>query len=203
MWYFSVSCQISAYANARPLTSFQCSASLLLKTCKQMNQNQKRKTDKRNLIYNLKCWQLNPKICQKDFIDFWFNSVRLLNHVKVTLSKPFTRGMKSVLSSRIGPMPLLCRCPPFAVWLLQGSKSVWFKSTTRLPPPPLRLNGGVHAKANKRKTNKQTENHPPKNTSNRFTRPYRSSGQGHIVLPIASSAALVHVDKLTSTLWFM
>lgn len=65
----------------------------------------------KQLIYNLKCWQLNPKICPKDFIDFWFNSVRLLNHVKATLSKPFTRGMKSVLSSRIGPMPLLCQCP--------------------------------------------------------------------------------------------
>ena len=68
-------------------------------------------TPPRQLICNLKCWQLNPKICLKDFIDFWFNSVRLLNHVKATLSKPFTHGMKSVLSGRIGPMPLLCWCP--------------------------------------------------------------------------------------------
>lgn len=84
-------------------------------------------------VLNLKCWQLNPKIYLKDFIDFWFNCVRLLNHVKVTLNKPFTREMKSVVSNLIGPMPFLCQCPPFAVWLLQGSNSVWLEWAAWLP----------------------------------------------------------------------
>lgn len=89
----------------------------------------------RKITFNLKCWQLSPKIYPRDFIDLWFNCVRLLNHVKVTLSKPFTRGMKSVVSKRIGPlfMPLLCQCPPFAVWLLQGSNSVWLEQTAGFP----------------------------------------------------------------------
>lgn len=98
------------------------------------------------IIFNLKCWQLNPKIYPKDFIDFWFNCVRLLNHVKVTLSKPFTRGMKSVVSKLIGPMPLLCQCPPFAVRLLQGSNSVWLEWTARFP----------HINAGCKTINKQT-----------------------------------------------
>lgn len=28
----------------------------------------------------------------------------------MTLSKPFTRGMKSLVNKIIGPMPLLCQC---------------------------------------------------------------------------------------------
>lgn len=71
------------------------------------------------IVFNLKCWQLNPKIYLRDFIDFWFNCVRLLNHVKVTMSKPFTLGMKSLVSNLIGPLSclsfvnvphLLCDC---------------------------------------------------------------------------------------------
>lgn len=106
MWYFSVSCQISASPLIGIFSFFLCSAGI-------------------KILFNLKCWQLNPKIYLKDFIDFWFNCVRLLNHVKVTMTKPFTHGMKSVGSNLIGPMPPLCQCPPFAVWLLQGSNSAW------------------------------------------------------------------------------
>lgn len=125
-WYFSVSCQISTLLM---LGHFVFLPSRYPK-----------------IIFNLKCWQLNPKIYPKDFIDFWFNCVRLLNHVKVTLSKPFTRGMKSVVSKLIGPMPLLCQCPPFAVRLLQGSNSVWLERTARFP----------HINAGCKTINKQT-----------------------------------------------
>ncbi len=148
------------------------------------------------IVFNLKCWQLNPKIYPRDFIDFWFNCVRLLNHVKVTLSKPFTRGMKSVVSKLIGPlfMPLLCQCPPFAVWLLQGSNSVWLERTAGFP----------HIVAGCKNINKQKK----KKVENRFTVHWTLYcswtddiwTQGHIVLPVATSAVLVHVDKLTSTL---
>lgn len=94
-----------------------------------------RKKRKKMNTLNLKCWQLNPKIYPRDFIDFWFNCVGLLNHVKATLSEPFTRGMKSAVSDLIGPpfMPLLCQCSPFAVWLLQGSNSVWLEWTAGFP----------------------------------------------------------------------
>ncbi len=40
-------------------------------------------------VFNLKWWQLSPKIYPRDFIDFWFNCVRLLNHVKVTPQQAF------------------------------------------------------------------------------------------------------------------
>lgn len=83
---------------------------------------QKKKKQQQQLVHSLKCWQLNPKIYPKDFIDFWFNCARLLNHVKVTLSKPFTHGMKSVVNKIIGPMPLLCRCLPFCCVIASGQQ---------------------------------------------------------------------------------
>lgn len=111
-WYFSVSCQISA--TAWPWIFF-CVFFLGLVS-------KEKKPQQQQLVPSLKCWQLNPKIYPKDFIDFWFNCARLLNHVKVTLSKPFTRGMKSVVNKIIGPMPLLCRCLPFCCVIASGQQ---------------------------------------------------------------------------------
>lgn len=142
------------------------------------------------IVFKLKCWQLNPKIYPGDFIDFWFNCVRLLNHVKVTLSKPFTRGMKSVISKLIGPLSclsfvnvphLLCDCFRAADSRQQGS-------------PILSRDSKTYRKK--------------KRVQNRFTKHWTQYyswidniwTQGHIVLPAATSAVLVHVDKLTSTL---
>lgn len=132
-WYFSVSCQISAKPK---LGHYSFSVHFFAQS---VSQNKPKKT--KTIVLSLKCWQLNPKIYPKDFIDFWFNCARLLNHVKVMLSKPFTRGMKSVVNKIIGPMPLLCQCLPFfffffflfAVWLLQGSNSIWLEWTVSLP----------------------------------------------------------------------
>lgn len=87
--------------------------------CQKKNKTQQ---EQQQPVPSLKCWQLNPKIYPKDFIDFWFNCARLLNHVKVTLSKPFTRGMKSVVNKIIGPMPLLCRCLPFCCVIASGQQ---------------------------------------------------------------------------------
>lgn len=151
----------------------------------------------RKFVSNLKCWQLNPKIYPRDFIDFWFNCVRLLNHVKVTLSKPFTRGMKSVVSKLIGPpfMPLLCQCPPFAVWLLQGSNSVWLERTAGFPHIMAGCKN-IHKQTNKKKKLKIDS----QSIERYIVAQQITSGHGHNALPVATSAVLVHVDKLTSTL---
>lgn len=130
-----------------------------------------------------------PKNISRRLHDFWFNCVRLLNHVKVTLSKPFTRGMKSVISKLIGPLSclsfvnvphLLCDC---------------FRAADSRVPPYYR---GMQKHKKERK----------KRVQNRFTKHWTLYyswidniwTQGHIVLPAATSAVLVHVDKLTSTL---
>lgn len=150
------------------------------------------------IVFNLKCWQLSPKIYPRDFIDFWFNCVRLLNHVKVTLSKPFTHGMKSVVSKLIGPLslPLLCRCPPFAVRLLQGSNSVWLERTAKFP----HIMAGCKKKTKNPTTISKVEDWFTKHWMLYCSWIDNIWSQGPLVLPAATSPVLVHVDKLTSTL---
>lgn len=138
----------------------------------------------------------------RDFIDSWFNCVRLLNHVKVTLTKPFTRGMKS--AKQLVPSPLscllLCQCSP----------------RPRSPSSPHSLYdcfraaaaGLTHIKEWRHIKKKKTEE-IKKNDGNWFEKQWyrhRSDPISHFVLPAATSAVLVHVDKkerkkkLTSTL---
>lgn len=152
----------------------------------------------RKIVPNLKCWQLSPKIYPRDFIDFWFNCVRLLNHVKVTLSKPFTRGMKSVVSELIGPLSclsfvnvphLLCDC-------FRAATAFWLEWTAGFPPHY----DGVQKHKQQRQKKKRVENRFPKHWTLYYSWVDNIWLQGLIVLPAATSAVLVHVDKLTSTL---
>jgi hypothetical protein len=71
------------------------------------------------------------KNISEDFIDFWFNCVRLLNHVKANPRQAFYTRMKSVISDLIGPFSCLSsvNVPHFAVWSLQGSASLWLVGT--------------------------------------------------------------------------
>lgn len=148
----------------------------------------------KKIAFNLKWWQLHPKIYPRDFIDFWFNCVGVLNHVKVTLSKPFTHGMKSVFSKLIGPLSclsfvndprLLCDC------FRAAAASNW--KGQQGPPRTM---------AGCKNINKQ-KNRVLKMDSQCIWYCSRMDiiwTQGHIVLPVATSAVLVHVDTLTSTL---
>lgn len=78
-WYFSVSCQISAWPKSGHFPLFTCSAG------------------RERLIWH-EMLTTQDKNISEDFIDFWFNCVRLLNHVKVTHDKPFTPGWSQLLA---------------------------------------------------------------------------------------------------------
>ena len=140
------------------------------------------------------------KNISEDFIDFWFNCVRLLNHVKANPRQAFYTRMKSVISDLIGPFSCLSsvNVPHFAVWSLQGSACLWLVGT-----------GGISLKKMKKNTSTTNTVNDTANLTlfkvlngklwcvrgSDLTRRYCL-----ISLAAAAPAAAVHVVILTSTL---